>query len=208
MVAATVETGIEESGDSIWRPPYTVDTLFELPETNLRFEVLEGKLIVSPPPATAHNSIYAELFRVFLSTLPKEVRILTNNAIRLPNGDGPIPDLLVGTVARPAAYPKGLPAAQVHTVVEVVSPSNARTDRVTKTRVYAEAGIPCYWRIEQRPWKEHLGPCPAVVVRLRGKDGEWRQTIAPAGTETELPVVVDTDGTIVNVTLDPAWLAA
>ncbi|TMM36588.1 MAG: Uma2 family endonuclease [Actinobacteria bacterium] len=158
MVAATVETGIEESGDSIWRPPYTVDTLFELPETNLRFEVLEGKLIVSPPPTTAHNSIYAELFRVFLSTLPKEVRILTNNAIRLPNGDGPIPDLLVCTAARPAAYPKGLPAAHVHTVVEVVSPSNARTDRVTKTRVYAEAGIPCYWRIEQRPWKEHLGP--------------------------------------------------
>jgi Uma2 family endonuclease len=204
MVAAPIE--IDESGDSVWRPPYTVDTLFELPETELRFEVLEGSLIVSPPPTTAHNSIYAELFAVFLSALPRSVRILPNTAVRLPNGDGPIPDLLVGTAANAADYPKGLPAAQVRTVIEVVSPSNAVTDRVTKTRLYAEAGIPCYWRIEQRPWKEHLGPCPAIVVRLRDEDGEWHQTTAPAGAEAELPVIVDTEGTIVTVKLDPATL--
>jgi hypothetical protein len=47
---------------------------------------------------------------------------------------------------------------------------------------------------------------PAIVVRLRDKDGEWRQTIAPAGSGTELPVVVDADGTIVTVTVDPASL--
>jgi hypothetical protein len=82
---------------------------------------------------------------------------------------------------------------------EVVSPSNARTDRIVKTEMYAEAGIPCHWRIEQKPWKEHFGPVPAIVVRLHDKDSEWQQTIAPAGSVAALPVVVDADGTVVTV---------
>src|SRR2546421_1883850 len=201
MVAATVE--MDPSEHSPWRPPYTVDTLFELPETDLRFEVLGGNLVVAPAPTTAHNSIIDRLHRRFASALPADLRLLHGNAVRLPNGDGPIPDLLVSSAAKPVDHPRGLPAALAHTVVEVVSPSNAVTDRVFKTELYAEGGISCYWRIEQRPWKEYLGPCPAIVVRLRDQDGEWQQTIAPAGTETELPLVVDADGTIVMVKIDP-----
>lgn len=36
-------------------------------------------------------------------------------------------------------------------VVEVVSPSTKTQDRVTKPVQYAEAGIPCYWRVETKP---------------------------------------------------------
>jgi Uma2 family endonuclease len=88
----------------------------------------------------------------------------------------------------------------------VVSPSNAANDRVLKTQLYAEAGIPCYWRVERRPWKEHRGPVPAIVVRLRGDNDEWQQIIASAGTVSELPVVIDEAGTIITVKLDPAIL--
>ncbi len=189
-----------------WRPPFTVDTLFEPPETDLRFEVLGGSLVVVPAPTPKHNASITRLILLFSNLLPTDVEILPETAVRLPNGDGPIPDLLVSSVTDVAEYPRGLPAALVHTIVEVVSPSNAVTDRVLKTELYAEAGIPCYWRVEQRAWKEHFGSVPAIVVRLRDKDGEWRQTIAPAGSGTELPVVVDADGTIVTVTVDPASL--
>ncbi len=37
--------------------------------------------------------------------------------------------------------------------------------------------------------------------------GGWHQTIGPAGTEAELPVVVDAEGTVVTVKFDPAVLA-
>jgi len=204
-VAAPIEIDDPEM-NSPWRPPYTVDTLFELPETDLRFEVLEGKLIVSPAPTPAHNGGLLQLILLFASLLPEKLRPLPGVAVRLPNGDGPIPDLLVTSATDLTEYPKGLPAALVHTVVEMVSPSNASTDRVTKTRLYAEAGIPCDWRVEQRPWREHFGPVPAIVVRLRESDGEWRHVIAAAGGETELPVVVGADGTIVTVPIDPATL--
>jgi Uma2 family endonuclease len=196
-----------EEPTSIFLPPgpYTVDTLFELPESNLRFEVLGGSLIVAPAPSPGHNWVRERIHQLFLSQLPSDALLLSETAVGLPNRDGPIPDLLV-TTADPFEHPRWLPAALIHTVVEVVSPSNAINDRVLKTELYADAGIPCYWRIEQRAWKAHFGPVPAIVVRLRGEDGEWQQTIAAAGTVSDLPVVVDAEGTIVTVKIDPASL--
>jgi Uma2 family endonuclease len=207
MVAAPIE--IEEPMPDPrfpWRPPFTVDTLFELPTADgLRYEVLGSSLVVSPAPTPGHNVMADRLGRMLSPLIPTDCEAITNSAVRLPNGDGPVPNLMVVT-GDPFEHRKGMPVDLVHTVVEVVSPSRPRTDRLVKTELYAEAGIPCYWRIEQRPWKEHFGPIPAIVVRLRGEDGAWHQTIAPAGTATPLPVVVDGASTIVTVEIDPATL--
>jgi Uma2 family endonuclease len=206
MVAAPIE--IEEPMPEQrfpWRPPYTVDTLFELPTADgLRYEVLGGSLVVSPAPSPRHNGMAQRLSFLIHDVVP-HLELLQNTAVGMPDGDGPVPDLLI-TSADINDHPRWLPASLIHTIVEVVSPSNARRDRILKTEIYAEAGIPCYWRIEQRPWKEHFGPVPAIVVRLRGKDGEWQQTITPAGTTAALPIVVDDAGTIVTIDLDPAVL--
>ncbi|OLB65094.1 MAG: hypothetical protein AUI10_08365 [Actinobacteria bacterium 13_2_20CM_2_72_6] len=205
MVAATLTVDDLDVGSSKHPRRYTVDTLFELPETDKRFEVLGGNLSVSPSATPRHARFLQQLIVLFSGLLPPELAPLPDTAIRLPNGDGPVPDMLISSVDVDD-YPRGIPAELVYTVFEVVSPSNAYTDRKTKSDLYAEAGIPCYWRVEQRPWPEHFGPVPAIVVRLRDNDGEWQQTIAAAGAETELPIVVDADGTIVTVTIDPATL--
>jgi Uma2 family endonuclease len=42
-------------------------------------------------------------------------------------------------------------AEQVLVVVEIVSPGTRRRDRFEKPALYASAGIPHYWRIEQNP---------------------------------------------------------
>jgi Uma2 family endonuclease len=197
---------VEASGPEFpWRPPFTVDLLYELPDNGLRYEVLGGSLVVSPQSAPGHNLAHDRLRALLIARLPVEVDAITNATVRMPNGDGPVPDLLV-TTADPFEHPKGLPVDLVHTVVEVVLPSNAVTDRVVKTEMYANAGIPCYWRVELRPWKELFGPVPAIVVRIVGADGEWRQIIAPAHTVSDLPVVVDTTGRVVTVKIDPAEL--
>lgn len=191
---------------SPWTPPYTVDTLFGLPETDVRFEVLEGQLIVSPAATPMHGGGLTQLVRLFNRVLPETLWPIQAIAVRLPNGDGPVPDLVLTSAPDLTDYPKGLPADLVHTVIEVVPPSNAKTDREIKTRAYAESGIPCYWRIEQRPWREHFGPVPAIVVRHRREGGRWHQIIAPAGVTTELPVVVDAEGTVLPVKIDPVLL--
>jgi Uma2 family endonuclease len=94
----------------------------------------------------------------------------------------------------------------VHTVIEVVSPSNASDDRFKKPGLYAAAGIPCHWRVELQPWREHLGPVPAIVVRLLGDDGEWHTTVHPAGTAELLPLAIGRGSNLLAVEHDPAVL--
>jgi hypothetical protein len=130
--------------------------------------------------------------------------VIRSSAVRLPNGDGPIPDLLV-TTADPEETPRGIPAALVHTVVEVVSPPSTTASRVTKKWLYTAAGIPCYWRVELRPWWEHLCPVPAIVVRMLGEDGDWRTTLHPAGEPAALPLMIGRRN-LLTIELDPAAL--
>jgi Uma2 family endonuclease len=187
------------------RPPFTVDSLFDLPDSDLRYEVLEGQLVVSPAPEPKHNRAADRLQTQFNLLLPPDFEAITNTAIRMPNGDGPIPDLLVTSVDA-EEYSRGIPADFVHTVVEVVSPSNSSDDRLKKPALYATAGIPCYWRVELKPWSEHLGPVPAIVVRLLGEDGDWHTTLHPAGKATLLPLAIGRGPDLLPVELDPATL--
>ena len=188
-----------------WRPPFTVDLLFELPDSELRFEVLEGQLVVSPAPTPRHNLAGDRIGRILASLLPPGVEAITNVAVRMPDDDGPIPDLVV-TTADPEETPPAIPAELVHTVVEVVSPKHAANDRSMKSRMYAAAGIPCYWRVELKPWREHLGPVPAIVVRLLGEDGEWHTPLYPAGQTALLPLAIGRGTELLAVELDPAVL--
>ncbi|SDY76604.1 Endonuclease, Uma2 family (restriction endonuclease fold) [Micromonospora pattaloongensis] len=199
-------TAAEAGAEMSWpRPPFTVDTLFELPDTGLRYEVLDGALVVVPPPTPEHNLAADRLRERFIRLLSPAAEAITTAAVRLPGGSGPVPDLLI-TTADASDHPRGIPAEFVHTVVEVVSPSNASDDRVKKAALYAAAGIPCYWRVELRSWREHFGPVPAIVVRLLGDDGEWHTTVHAAGETRRLPIVVDRSPAVVPVELDPAVL--
>ena len=187
------------------RPPFTVDLLFELPPSELRYQVLEGALVVAPAPEPVHSGAAERLGRLVNQILDLKLEAVTNVAIRMPNGDGPVPDLLV-TSADLREHPRGIPADLVHTVVQVVSPSNASDDRLRKTAMYANVGIPCYWRIELKVWREHLGPVPAIVVRLLGDDGDWHQTIHEAGKRHRIPLAVGRGPDLIAVELDPATL--
>jgi Uma2 family endonuclease len=186
------------------KPPFTVDTLFALPDNELRYQVLEGELIVSSAAQPRHNLAADRLRALVAAALPPDAEVIRSSAVRLPNGDGPIPDLLV-TTADPEETPRGIPAALVHTVVEVVSPPSTTAGRVTKKWLYTAAGIPCYWRVELRPWWEHLCPVPAIVVRMLGEDGNWRTTLHPAGEPAELPLMIGYRQ-LLTIKLDPAVL--
>jgi Uma2 family endonuclease len=181
-----------------------VDTLFALPDTALRYQVLEGELVVSSA-ADPRRNLAADRLRTLLSAaLPSDTEVIRSSAVRLPCGDGPTPDLLV-TTADPEETPRGIPASLVHTIVEVVSPPATTAARETKKALYSAAGIPCYWRVELRPWWEHLCPVPAIVVRLLGEDGAWRTTLHPAGERTALPLMISRRD-LLTVELDPGTL--
>jgi Uma2 family endonuclease len=188
--------------------PFTVDDLFRMPDDGNRYEVLGGSLVVSPAPAPMHQLVADELRLILRTVSPPTVRSLTSIAVRMPNADGPAPDIAVVDASQ-LKVPGAVSCQHVHSVVEVVSPSNALVDRAFKRELYAEAGIPCYWRVELNGWRGYSGALPLVVVRLRHGD-EWRTVEAAAGTRTDLPLAVGRgDGTepqVVTVRLDPATL--
>jgi Uma2 family endonuclease len=127
---------------------WTTDDLDALPDDGRRRELIDGVLQVSPSPTTAHQRI-AMLLGVALdrvcppgyeATQGVEVRISSRRALS--------PDVLVTTVTAAGRNPSHFRPHEVALVIEIVSPGSLTMDRVTKPALYAQAGIPCYWRIE------------------------------------------------------------
>ena len=132
--------------------PWTFDQLADLPEDDRRYEVVDGHLVVTPPPGQPHQKAGSRLAEELRRTCPKEWEVLQEYALPL-GTDGRVPDLAVVrrqplvTGGRP--YPQG--PSEFGLVVEVMSPSTRKTDLFAKPGEYAEAGIPLFWRAELVP---------------------------------------------------------
>jgi Uma2 family endonuclease len=165
--------------------PWTADDVLALGDdgTHNRYEVIDGSLLVTPAPSFEHQRASVRLVTLLQDAgdaAGAEVEVIECVNLRLPGGGLNIPDLLVidSTVLGPT--PIELAPAHVLAVVEIVSPSSRRVDRVLKPSVYADAGIPTFWRVE-------LEPEPVIVVSTL-VDGVYRvDATATAGSTTTLP---------------------
>lgn len=133
----------------------------DLPE-GYRYEVVDGHLVVTPPPAQRHQLAGTVLFRQLMQACPAEWLVVWEFGLRL-GTDGRVPDLAVVRAAAPTGtgpYPRGPEAFCL--VVEIMSPSSRKTDLFAKPGEYAEVGIPLFWRLD-------LDPAPRLhAFELRG----------------------------------------
>jgi Uma2 family endonuclease len=155
--------------------PWRFDELAGLPDDGRRYEVVDGALVVSPPPGQLHQLVGAELFRQLAASCPPRWRVVYEWPLPL-GTDGRVADLAVvrsGLPLRGAGRPYPVGPEHVGLVVEVVSPSSRKTDRFAKPGEYAEAGIPLFWRVETEP---------EVVVHAQRRHGDgYVLTSRPAG---------------------------
>jgi Uma2 family endonuclease len=132
--------------------PWTFDQLTDLPDDGRRYEVVDGHLVVTPPPSQAHQLVGNRLLGQLRDPCPPEWEVVLEFAVPL-GSDGRVPDLAVvrrrtlDSSATP--YPQG--PAEFGLVVEVTSRSTRKTDLFAKPGEYAEAGIPLFWRVEREP---------------------------------------------------------
>jgi len=175
--------------EALAMPPsgaWTLEDLLRLPEDGNRYEIVDGSLLVSPPPTVLHGVAVATVVRLLQDSAPPDLVVL-------PGGPGValrrslyIPDALVVEAIAVAADRPVFAAAEVRLVVEVLSPSNRTTDLVTKRADYAAAGIPSYWLVD--PAAPSL-----TVLRLEGTSYVEKAVVrgdeAYAGTEP-FPVTV------------------
>lgn len=132
-------------GDGGW----TIDDLFDLPDDGLRYEIADGRLLVSPAPATPHVFAVTRLHVLLHDMAPRDLAIVECGGVEGGNNYNYfIPDLLAMPWSRILAHPKYLLRADVQLAGEVLSEHNRSRDLVLKRRHYASMRIPRYWIVD------------------------------------------------------------
>lgn len=163
--------------------PFTWDDVQDFPaEGGLRYELVDGILLMTPAPSRLHQRAAGELFVLLRAACPPRFEALTApfdwfiTDVRYFE-----PDLLVvERVEGDERRFEGTPLL----AVEVLSPSTRHRDLGLKRTAYAEAGLGHYWVVD---------PDAPSLTAFRLVGGHLTETDAVAGDtayETDEPFTV------------------
>lgn len=137
-----------------------------LPSDGKRYEIIDGELLVTPAPMTAHQKAVTRLARYLSAFVDDnnlgEVFVSPFDVVVSPF-DVVEPDLLYISKARAWVLTEKNVQGAPDLVVEVLSESTAAIDRTTKLKLYARFGVEEYWIIDPEA-------CIAEIYR-RGEGG-------------------------------------
>jgi Uma2 family endonuclease len=144
--------------------PYTVADLELMPDDGQRYELVDGELFASPAPGTRHQKIVLKLGALLDSVCPGDLHVLAAPfAVRPSERTEVQPDVLV---ARDEDLTeKNLPVAPL-LAVEVLSPSTASNDFISKKAAYERMGAASYWIIDPEQ--------PRLMVFELDEHGQYR----------------------------------
>lgn len=129
---------------------WTVDHLLTLTDLPPHTELIDGSLVFVSPQKSFHTLAMYLLEAGLRSTVPEHLRVRREMTVVIDKRQGPEPDI---SVVRADAVCEGeetyYKVGDVVLAVEVVSPDSERRDRERKPQLYAQGGIPHFWRIER-----------------------------------------------------------
>jgi Uma2 family endonuclease len=135
------------------RVRFKASDIWDVPDDNLRYEVIDGELFVTPSPSWSHQYALAELHvRLHNWVRARNLGYVVEAplGVVLDEETGVQPDLIYISSQRSGIIAeRGLEGAP-DLVVEVLSPSTEARDRGVKLRRYAAAGISHYWLLDLR----------------------------------------------------------
>ena len=195
MITTKEELSMVTPADWVPGPPqgsWTYEDYAALPDDGLRYEIVNGVLVMAPAPTPEHQDIVGEIYvalrayvklaglgRVFMG--PLDVQLSPENTFQ--------PDLVVLLNAHLERVTEKKISGAPDLAVEIASPSTAAYDRLTKYEKYAQAGITEYWIVK---------PTRRTVEVLVLENGEYRslgvfseQATLPSQVIPGLPVRVE-----------------
>jgi Uma2 family endonuclease len=151
---------------------WTVDDLDRLPDDGLRYELVDGVLLVSASPLVPHQVGLAALLFRLTAAAPHHVRVLPAPLdITFSRTRRLQPDIVV--VHRDQLAGRQVSGAPL-LAVEVLSPSTRATDTTLKRHVLEQAGVTSYWLLD---------PDVPSLTALELVDGADREVAAACGDE-------------------------
>lgn len=151
MTADPTPTDDRPSGGWPVPPPegWFAEDLDRLPGLPAHTELIDGSLVFVSPQKMFHMCV-VNFFRWELKRqAPKHLIALREMTVTIGPRQRPEPDvMLVQADASTGADDTTFRPADVVLVIEVVSPDSVERDRKRKPQLYAEAGIPHFWRVE------------------------------------------------------------
>lgn len=150
---------------------WTVADLELLPDDGLRYELVDGTLLVSAAPSKQHQRVLGNLYVLLRVACPPDLEVFLAPTDYQPTSTRSLqPDLLV--VSRDDPGPGAVTTA-LALAVEVLSPSSRSIDLVLKRELYEQAGVRCYWVVDPeepavRAWVLEDGRLVEQPVSLDG----------------------------------------
>jgi Uma2 family endonuclease len=134
--------------DRIW----TVEAVRALADDGNRYEVIDGELFVTPAPSWTHQNAVLKMYRMLAGYLDREPYghpMLAPADVAFSRTRSVQPDLFVVPLVGAARPPHHFDEVRrLLLVVEVLSPTTARADRVAKRVLFREEGVAEYWVID------------------------------------------------------------
>jgi Uma2 family endonuclease len=134
-------------------PPdgYTADDLDRIPDLPPHTELIDGSLVFVSPQKYFHSMAVDLLVMSLRQQVPDGLRACREMSVVLNGRNRPEPDAMIlrAEAVTEEAEETGFRAEDVVLAAEVVSPDSEERDRKRKPQLYAEAGIPHFWRIEK-----------------------------------------------------------
>ena len=130
---------------------YTVDDYWLFPEDNVRREIIDGELHVTPNPIRKHEMAVGSVvkhLRAFLEAHPLGTVYSSPFSVVLSETDVVEPDVVFVSTERSAAVTDDGIEGAPDLVVEVLASPTRRIDETVKRGLYEEAGVREYWLVD------------------------------------------------------------
>jgi Uma2 family endonuclease len=167
---------------------WTVPEVLALPDDGNRYELVYGKLLVSPSPVFRHQKVLARLYRVvadYCEAAGVGLALFAPADITWGRDDVLMqPDLFV--IPKDEEHLRDWSAFRmIPLVAEVLSPSTRSHDRFDKRRVYQDRGVGCYWIVDAANAQVEVWTPEAQFPVVERERVSW----LPAGAAS--PLVID-----------------
>ncbi|HEX3034364.1 MAG TPA: Uma2 family endonuclease [Thermodesulfobacteriota bacterium] len=129
----------------------TYEDYLLLPDDRNRYEILDGELNVTPAPTTKHQTVSVNLLAVLygyvrehklgkIFSAPMDVILDDSSIVQ--------PDLIFINKERAEIITEKNVQGAPDLVIEILSPSTAKVDRLRKMQIYLRYGIKHYWLVD------------------------------------------------------------